>query len=189
MAVEDRSISFFAQRTGPLCRSHVGRRTEATRMNSDRERRDFLRLMGIGGRVPMKHASVSGGVKSLAMAATLGIAACAAQSGPGPQPPAGGAMMGATAACPVRPVSGCPAAAPSFARDVQPILRRSCFGCHSGDGIAAEEHDFSKFVVLHAQAGAMTDAIATCAMPLRSSLPVNDARILLEWVACGARAD
>jgi hypothetical protein len=158
-------------------------------MNSNWQRRDFLRLMGIGGGVPMKPASVSGRLRGLAMAAALGIAACAAKSGPGPQSPAGGAMPGAAAACLVRPVSACPATVPSFSADVQPILKRSCFGCHSGDGIAAEEHDFSKFVVLHAQAGAVTDAIATCAMPLRSSLPVNDARILLEWVACGARAD
>jgi hypothetical protein len=137
----------------------------------------------------MKHASRLGGLKGLAMAAALAIAACAAQSTPEPQSPAGAAMPGATASCLVRPVSGCPAAVPSFSRDVQPILKRSCFGCHSGDGIAAEEHDFSKFIVLHAQAGAVTDAITTCAMPLRSSLPENDARILLGWVACGAHAD
>jgi hypothetical protein len=137
----------------------------------------------------MKHASLLGGLKAIAMAAALGIAACAAQTRPEPQSPAGGAMRGAAAACLVRPVSGCPATVPSFSRDVQPILKRSCFGCHSGDGIAAEEHDFSKFVVLHAQASAVTDAIASCAMPLRSSLPEDDARILLGWVACGAHAD
>jgi hypothetical protein len=40
-----------------------------------------------------------------------------------------------------------------------------------------------------AQAGTVTDAIASCAMPLRSALPEDDARILLGWVACEAHAD
>jgi hypothetical protein len=125
----------------------------------------------------------------VAMVAAFAIASCAAGRRPVLQPPSGGAVLGATTVCRVRPVSSCPSTVPSFSRDVQPILERSCFRCHSGDGIAAEEHDFSEFEVLHAQAGQVTDAVATCSMPPRFSLPDDDARTLLQWVACGAHAD
>jgi hypothetical protein len=77
---------------------------------------------------------------------------------------------------------------PSFARDVRPILERRCFHCHAGDGVAAEEHDFSRFATLFAQRRAVQSAISTCAMPPKTGgpLPTTEADVVTRWIACGA---
>jgi hypothetical protein len=78
---------------------------------------------------------------------------------------------------------------PTYARDVRPILERRCAKCHAGDGEAAAEHNFSKVDTLRAQRADLSDQIGGCAMPPRSEgeLPASEARVLLAWVACGAR--
>ena len=82
----------------------------------------------------------------------------------------------------------CVGAAPTYAEDVRPILERRCFKCHAGDGVAADEHDFSHFETLHAQKMALANEIGACAMPPSSEPPVPDqeAEVLLRWAACGA---
>ncbi len=72
--------------------------------------------------------------------------------------------------------------------EVEPLLAKRCFGCHSGDGPAAEEHDFSKFETLHAQASQVLDAVAACAMPPKTAPPLEstEADALMRWIACGA---
>lgn len=141
-----------------------------------------------------------GGRATSVLAVALTLAACAAQTSTAPPPLAttpvaatSGRATGAAgtpvAGCRVSPVSGCTDESPSFARDVRPILERRCFRCHSGEGIAAEEHDFSKPQVLHAQRSQVTDEISTCAMPPRSPLPEDESRTLLRWVACGGQVE
>jgi len=83
------------------------------------------------------------------------------------------------------PCAGLP---PTYATDVRPILERRCFKCHAGEGVAADEHDFSYVETLRAQKHALASEIGACAMPPSSELPVPDAEaeVLLRWVACGA---
>jgi hypothetical protein len=146
-----------------------------------------------------------GGRVTLVMTVALALAACAAQNSAAPPPAApaatpvaaatanatgaAGAAGAPVAGCRVSPVSGCTEESPSFARDVRPILQRRCFRCHSGEGIAAEEHDFSKPEVLHAQRSQVKDEVSTCAMPPRSPLPEDESRTLLRWVECGGHVE
>jgi len=122
--------------------------------------------------------------QSTGFAMVLGVvgAACAAKS---PERAVSAGSPVVEAACRVAPAAGCGDAAPSFASDVQPILKRRCLRCHSGDGAAAEEHDFSKLETLRAQRGQLKDAVLACAMPPRSPLSDAEGHTLLQWVACG----
>ena len=85
------------------------------------------------------------------------------------------------------PLPSCAGSPPTYTDDVRPILERRCFKCHAGDGVAADEHDFSQVQILRAQRVAFASEIGTCAMPPAPEPPVADAEseVLLRWVACG----
>ena len=85
--------------------------------------------------------------------------------------------------------TGCDVPHPVYARDVMPILEKRCFGCHTGDGVAADELDFSQIEALRGAGTEIVDEVSTCAMPPRSRLADDEANVLLRWVACGQRTD
>jgi hypothetical protein len=76
--------------------------------------------------------------------------------------------------------------APSFA-EVEPILKKRCFGCHTGNGVAADEHDFSKMESVVGEHADILDEVSSCSMPPRSPLADAEADTLLHWAACAAR--
>ena len=82
----------------------------------------------------------------------------------------------------------CAGTTPTYANDVRPILERHCFKCHAGDGIAADEHDFSHVETLRAQKRGLASEIGACAMPPSPEAPIEEreADVLLRWVACGS---
>jgi len=84
--------------------------------------------------------------------------------------------------------TGCANGSPSFAAEVQPILELRCFHCHTQDGPAAEEHDFSRAETLHAQMSEIKDAIISGSMPPRSPLDQGEAQSLLRWVTCASES-
>jgi len=81
----------------------------------------------------------------------------------------------------------CEGSPPTYARDIVPILQRRCFQCHAGDGVAADDHNFSRFVSFHAQRSSVADQVAACTMPPTSQprLPQDEAEAILRWAACG----
>ena len=85
--------------------------------------------------------------------------------------------------------ASCDAPSPAYVRDVLPVLKKRCFGCHTGDGVAADEHDFSRIEALRGAGTEIVDEVSTCAMPPRSRLGDDEANLLLRWVACGQRTD
>jgi uncharacterized membrane protein len=108
------------------------------------------------------------------------VATSTSTSAPTPTPTSAGcAKLGALA---------CEGAAPKYASDVRAVLERRCFGCHANDGIAADEHDFSKYGVAHAQRVEIAAMIKECAMPPKGAapLPADERRTLLAWAECGA---
>lgn len=128
----------------------------------------------------MKIAS-NAGVAIVLAAIVLG--ACEHDPHPPATPPHGD--RGARDLC-RRDVPACSASPPTYSADVRPILERHCLKCHAGDGIAADEHDFSHVETLRAQSAALTSAIHACAMPPSSEPPLADAEaaVLLAWAAC-----
>jgi hypothetical protein len=81
----------------------------------------------------------------------------------------------------------CAGPLPTYAANVRPILERRCFKCHAGDGVAADEHDFSRVERLRAQGRAVASEIGECAMPPspEPAVPDAEAEVLLRWVGCG----
>jgi hypothetical protein len=76
----------------------------------------------------------------------------------------------------------------TYVADVRPILERRCLSCHSSDGVAAEDHDFSGLATLRAQRQELADDVSSHAMPPPSQPGLNDAETstLLRWASCGA---
>jgi hypothetical protein len=72
----------------------------------------------------------------------------------------------------------------ALAEEVQPILEKRCFRCHTGDGPAADEHDFSKRERVVGQRRAIGQEIASCSMPPKEPLSDAEANALLRWAAC-----
>jgi hypothetical protein len=144
-------------------------------------------------------------VKHAALLAAILLAACAApaavhSAATAPASPGSEASQTAPSPSPASiptspPVCRHPAPAsrnapsPAYVRDVLPILKKRCFGCHTGDGVAADELDFSQVQALRGAGTEIVDEVSTCAMPPRSRLGDDEANLLLRWVACGQRTD
>ena len=144
-------------------------------------------------------------MKHAALLAALSLAACASQAAvhsaaPTPAGPRSipsrtdeavhpAPTAGSLPSCSHPIPAACDARVPLYARDVMPILRKRCFGCHTGDGVAADEHDFSRIEALREARTEIVDEVSTCAMPPRSRLDDDEANVLLRWVACGQRMD
>jgi hypothetical protein len=114
-----------------------------------------------------------------ALVAGAALVACAAR----PE-----ARTPAVATCRVPPPSACTSPPPDYARDVAPVLERRCFSCHASDGMAADEHDFSKPSKVWAERVALADRVRSCSMPLPPSPPLDpsEAGVLIAWASCSS---
>lgn len=130
-------------------------------------------------------------MRHVALVVALLVAACASQPPPHPAVAARTAVLAPESAAVCRhsvPVAACDGSPPRDVREVLPIFEKRCFGCHTGDGVAAEEHDFSHVEALRAARGTIADEIATCSMPPRSRLDDSEASALLLWATCAPTA-
>jgi hypothetical protein len=93
------------------------------------------------------------------------------------------------AVCPPAAPSAC-ARTPSYAKDIAPLVERSCVACHSPGGIAADRDltSYSHFVRLET-----TDfvQVSDCLMPPAdagpdAALTLGDRTELLQWFVCGS---
>jgi hypothetical protein len=144
----------------------------------------------------VKHAALPLAILLAACASRAGRQSVApATAGPGPEasrtaPSSSPASTPASIpVCRHPPPAGCDAPPPAYARAVLPILKKRCFGCHTGDGVAADELDFSRIEALRGAGTEVVDEVSTCAMPPKSRLEDDEANLLLRWVACGQRTD
>jgi uncharacterized membrane protein len=94
----------------------------------------------------------------------------------------------ATGAPAPREAAHCDGPPVTYVADVRPILERRCLSCHAGDGVAAEEHDFSGVATLRAQRQELADDVSSHAMPPPSQPGLDDGETstLLRWASCGA---
>lgn len=114
----------------------------------------------------------------LAVDALLSTTALTACSAPGSPPPE--TTVSRNTAC---------STAPAPARSqIEPLFQHYCVSCHSPDGSAGEEHDFTRFDVLRAQRRRVKAVLEASAMPPRGLPQPNDAERarMIAW-ACAAR--
>ncbi len=80
----------------------------------------------------------------------------------------------------------CSGAVPQYEAEVAPVLERRCFQCHSADGPAADEHDFSNPSRAFAQRREIFSQVRAGAMPPPKSpaLTEDERNLLLRWATC-----
>ncbi len=115
------------------------------------------------------------------VAATM--AACVTDPPPPPRPPPGTITPAPPTCNYARPAC---AGTPMTYADVLPVLKRGCFACHAADGMAADDHDFTKPAVAIAQKSRIAVQVGACTMPPRQvPLAPADAQTLMMWATCG----
>jgi hypothetical protein len=112
------------------------------------------------------------------------VCACAGARAPLTAPPP-------TTAATSAPPASCAGSAPSYQREVAPLLQHYCLGCHAPGGEAGEDHDFSRPAVLSAQRRQLWGELESEAMPPQDRpQPSRAERALLErWACLGAPND
>jgi hypothetical protein len=84
----------------------------------------------------------------------------------------------------------CPAGAPTYAKDISPIIQGSCAVCHAPGG-RVPSRQFVTYDQIYAQRGAMLSQVNACRMPPRDGTALTPAarKALLTWLVCGAKND
>jgi hypothetical protein len=120
-------------------------------------------------------------VCALAVAAALLLCACADRAGDGPSD--------AATACPALP-SSCPADAPTYAKDIAPLIAAKCVPCHSPGQVAAAR-DFTTYAKFTMWQSTALVQIGRCLMPPDDAGPDQalspaERTELLQWFVCGS---
>lgn len=92
-------------------------------------------------------------------------------------------LLAASALFAVNPQKIATASQPCWERDVFPILKRSCIGCH-GQGSAMGNLSTPDSAQKHT--GLIQQNLATGKMPMRGELSATDRSTLISWAAHGA---
>lgn len=126
-------------------------------------------------------------VRDLVVLPILLLAACPAAAPPAEAPPREYKKpVSNVDTCRLQKPSVCTGPPPSYARDVSPILQKRCLACHANNGMAADDHDFSRFATLQAQRSQVVTQVGGCGMPPTQPLQAEEADVLLKWAICGA---
>ena len=83
-----------------------------------------------------------------------------------------------------------PALAPTFAKDIAPLVSASCATCHAPGGRESSRL-LTNYDQVYAQRGAVLSQVNACRMPPRDGPPLSAAgrKALLTWLVCGAKND
>jgi hypothetical protein len=131
-----------------------------------------------------------------AIALALLVMACGGRSGgadAAPVDPAD-ATDGLAVDLPPRPCTlvlpTCPATgAPSYVRDVQPIIARRCLpACHGPGGIEAQAQPLSTYAQIFQRRANILSQVYSCKMPPldQPALADEDAAVILTWLVCAS---
>lgn len=85
----------------------------------------------------------------------------------------------------------CAAGAPRYASAVLPVVQRYCVSCHSPDGDAGDEHDFTLPERLHADRRLISARLRAHSMPPATSPQPSalERALVADWADCGAKLD
>jgi cytochrome c5 len=129
------------------------------------------------------------GLRFVLFAAALASAACAIAVACSPAP-----STDAGPSCPLFSTT-CPAAAPSWQSDVEPLVRSYCDRCHGDGGIGQPLFDDTSYAAVFKGRSTMATQLNQCWMPpYDASPPANmptaeERQTILWWLACGAPDD
>ena len=127
---------------------------------------------------------------ALALAAAVAALGIACSNGNPPSSSSGDADSGGIVDCPDDIPASCPAVAPTYAKDVSPILQGSCAVCHAPGG-RVPDRQFVTYDQIYAQRGVILSQVNACRMPPRdgTALAADARKALLTWLVCGAKND
>jgi hypothetical protein len=119
----------------------------------------------------------------LAAVALASSAACTSSDGASPL---AGRDSGSET-CPNDLPASCPTNAPSYAKDVAPVIQQACTPCHAPGGEQASR-SLVTYAGAFANRSAMLDQVHACRMPPLDgpTLPAAGRAVLETWVVCGA---
>jgi hypothetical protein len=82
----------------------------------------------------------------------------------------------------------CRGAAPHYAREVEPVLKEHCYGCHTGNGSGTEGLQLGPYEHAFGARDSIYRQIDAHAMPPKSAKPLSasEAELLLRWAACAS---
>ena len=85
----------------------------------------------------------------------------------------------------------CATGDPSYSSAVRPLVARYCISCHSADGVAGDEHDFTQPELLRAQRRLVGARLRAHSMPPATSAQpsATERALLTHWADCGAALD
>lgn len=97
---------------------------------------------------------------------------------------------GGALSCPNDLPASCPDPAPTWTKDVAPVIAARCASCHATGGVAADK-PLTDHAEVFARKGSVLNQIHACKMPLEGSTPLTTAeRLAIEgWLVCGAPDD
>ncbi len=85
----------------------------------------------------------------------------------------------------------CATGDPSYSSAVRPLVEHYCTSCHSSDGDAGDEHDFTRPELLHAQRRLVSARLRAHSMPPATSVQPSavERALMTHWADCGAELD
>ena len=132
--------------------------------------------------------------RSLAALAALAVATAASgfacSNGNDASSSSGAVDGGGIVDCPDDVPAACPAGAPTYAKDIGPIIQGSCAVCHAPGGRVPGQQ-LVTYDQVHAQRGAILSQVNACRMPPRegTALAADARKALIAWLVCGAKND
>jgi len=88
----------------------------------------------------------------------------------------------------------CQMPAPSWSKDIQPIVSQTCAPCHfpGGQALLKVPYDYSSYEGFHRAGTTVESQLLTCAMPQdggNAPLTTAEGDILLNYIVCGEPDD
>lgn len=126
----------------------------------------------------MKRTTMILGFAMLSFAAAAALGGCNNTTGGG----ASGSSCSASIS------ASCPTTAPSYANDVEPLLRTYCVSCHAAGGQESDK-PLDTYAAVSARIGDVQSQLATCSMPPSDESQPTTAELttILDWITCGAQ--
>ena len=89
--------------------------------------------------------------------------------------------------CPNDLPASCPAAVPSYAADIAPLLQLRCSPCHFPGGQTSDKL-LATYAEVHALRGQVLNQVHACKMPpaTETQLDAAERKLLFDWLVCGA---